>query len=50
MESIISSVFVVLEEILGMEIKTMRLLCILAVVVVVEHIHVLPITRILATH
>lgn len=49
MESIISSVFVVLEEILSMEIKRMRLLCILAVVVVVEQIHVLPIKRILAT-
>lgn len=48
MESIISSVFLVLEEILSMEIKRMRLLCILAVAVVVQQIHVLPIRRILS--
>lgn len=42
MESIISSVFVGLEEILNLEIKRTRLLCILAVVVVMDQIHVLP--------
>lgn len=49
MESVISSVFVVLEEILSMVVKRTKLLCILAVVVVVEQIHVLPIKIILAT-
>lgn len=44
MESIISSVFLVLEEI-----QRTRLLCILAVVVIAQQIHVLPIGRILAT-
>lgn len=44
MESIISSVFLVLEEI-----QRMRLLCLLAVVVVVQQISFLPIRKILAT-